>query len=92
MASKIIDSCGAAVFQVLDITDATSWNSIVKDTVSSYGKIDVLANNAGISGTNPDRLNIEFWDQQINVNAKGAFLGMRAVAPFMRKAGGGYLL
>ena len=92
IVSQIISDKGEAHFYALDVTSVKSWENVVKDTVSKYGQINILVNNAGVSGISPDRMNIDFWDQQINVNAKGGFLGMRAVVPFMQKNGGGSII
>ena len=82
----------AARFQMLDVTSEADWAALVSDTLTTEGKIDVLVNNAGVSGSHPDILNTKTWDEQMNVNAKGVFLGMRAVIPAMQKAGGGSIV
>ena len=59
----------------------------------SYGKVDILVNNAGIVSWNAgDDATVEEWDKVMDVNAKGVFLGTRAVVPEMRKAGGGSII
>ena len=92
IVSKIKSEGGEANFYKLDVTDENNWNNTVNDTISRYGKINILVNNAGISGANKDRISVEFWDRQINVNAKGVFLGMRAVVPFMKKEKGSSII
>ena len=92
IVSKINSEGGEASFYKLDVTDENNWHNIVNDTISRYRKINILVNNAGISGANKDRISVEFWDRQINVNAKGVFLGMRAVVPFMKKKAGGSII
>ena len=92
LVSEITGSGGRAVFCSLDVKDAASWEQGVRVTLATYKKIDVLVNNAGVSGSTPDRMNIEVWDQQMEVNAKGVFLGMRAVIPSMRASGGGSII
>jgi NAD(P)-dependent dehydrogenase (short-subunit alcohol dehydrogenase family) len=89
---EISDEGGEARFQVLDVTRDGDWETLVADTISAYGQLDILVNNAGVSGSHPDRLNIDTWDEQMNVNAKGVFLGMRAVIPTMQKAGRGSIV
>lgn len=83
---------GEARFHALDVTSEAEWASLVADTISAYGRVDILINNAGISGSHPDILNVETWDEQMNVNAKGMFLGMRAAIPAMQEAGGGSIV
>lgn len=83
---------GDAMFQVLDVTSEEDWDALVDAALSAFGRIDVLVNNAGVSGSHPDVLNTKTWDEQMNVNARGVFLGMRAVIPKMQEAGGGSIV
>ena len=83
---------GDARFHKLDVTSETNWNALVSETLSIFGRIDVLINNAGVSGSHPDVLNTDTWDEQMNVNARGVFLGLRAVIPKMQEAGGGSIV
>jgi len=92
IVSHITSNGAEAYFHNLDVTNEKNWDNLVKDTVTKYGQLNILVNNAGISGTSLDPMNIDFWDQQIEVNAKGVFLGMRAVVPFMQKGGGGSII
>ena len=92
LVGGICQSGGSARFQKLDVTSETDWENVVATTISEQGRIDILINNAGVSGSHPDKLNTDTWDQQMNINAKGVFLGMRAVIPVMQKAGGGSIV
>ncbi len=92
VAKAICDAGGEARFRKLDVTSEADWDAIVADTVSAYGKVDILINNAGVSGSHPDLLNTATWEQQMTVNAGSVFLGMRAVIPAMKKAGGGAIV
>ena len=83
---------GDARFHKLDVTDEVDWDALVVETLSTYGRIDILINNAGVSGSHPDILNTDTWDEQMNINARGVFLGMRAVIPKMQNAGGGSIV
>jgi NAD(P)-dependent dehydrogenase (short-subunit alcohol dehydrogenase family) len=83
---RIKDAQGAARFQALDVTSETQWEQAVAATLAAYGRIDVLINNAGISGSDPNLLSREVWDRVMTVNATGCFLGMRHVIPEMQKA------
>jgi len=75
------------------VTSEADWESAVKATVTAFGKLDLLVNNAGISGTfDPDTLSTSAWDTLMNVNAKGVFLGMKHAVPAMRDAGGGSIV
>jgi NAD(P)-dependent dehydrogenase (short-subunit alcohol dehydrogenase family) len=92
VAARINDSGGQARFLTLDVTNDTGWASVVGETISTFGQIDILVNNAGVSGSHPDLLNTQTWDEQMNVNARGVFLGMQAVIPQMQKAGAGSIV
>ena len=81
------------VFARHDVTSEADWESAIKLTTDTYGRLDVLINNAGTGG----RLTLmetseEDWDAQIDVHAKGVFLGMKYAVPEMRKAGGGSII
>src|SRR3989442_2995453 len=89
VAEKIAAAGGQAPFVKLDVTSETDWQQAVNTTVASFGKLDVLVNNAGISGTfDPDTMSTAAWDTLMNVNAKGGFLGMKHAIPAMHRAGG----
>jgi NAD(P)-dependent dehydrogenase (short-subunit alcohol dehydrogenase family) len=75
-----------------DITVDQDRHRVVDRTLERFGAIDILINNAGVSGSDPDRLSMATWDRQMSINAKGVFLGMRAVIPVMQKAKSGSIV
>jgi len=91
---KVADSLGGAGrFVALDVTSGAAWQQAIATAVDTFGKLDVLVNNAGISGTfDPDTLSTSAWDRLMDVNAKGVFLGMKHAIPQMEKAGGGAIV
>ena len=90
VAAEIAEAGGDAVYVHLDVTDEGEWDAAIQSAVSSFGKIDILINNAGIwrRGSVLETTS-EQWDDLLGVNAKGVFLGTKAAIPEMRKAGGG---
>ena len=91
--SRINESGGSCTFLDLDVTDEANWERVVAATVSEYGKLDVLVNNAGISGrTRVEETDSELWDRVMDINAKGVFLGSKVAIPAMRSAGGGSII
>lgn len=88
-----IKATGAeAIFVRLDVSDEPQWLDAVRAIVARYGRLDVLVNNAGISGSVPDRMSTEYFDKLMAVNARGTFLGMKTAIAVMQKTGGGSIV
>jgi len=85
VVARITQSGGTARVQPLDVTSEDDWQRAVAATLAAYGKVDVLINNAGIAGSDPDLLSRQVWDNVMSINATGCFLGMRHVIPEMQK-------
>jgi len=92
VVARINGSGGEASFILLDVTNEGQWKSAVETTLSRYGKLDILINNAGLSGAVPDRMDVAYFDKLMAVNARGNFLGMKYVIPHMRESGGGSIV
>ncbi len=92
VAASIVSMDGEALFMRLDVSDEEQWREAVRATVKRYGRLDLLVNNAGISGGVPDRMSTEYFDKLMAVNARGTFLGMKYAIPEMHKAGGGAIV
>ena len=75
-----------------DVADPAARAELFPEVERRGLTVDILINNAGVSGSHPDLLNTETWDQQMSINARGVFLGMRAVIPLMQKSGGGSIV
>ncbi len=86
---------GEATFVAADVAKAEDVKRVVDTAVNSYGRLDVLFNNAGINehaSGDPDKEPEEIWDRIIGVNLKGTFLGIKYAVPEMRKVGGGSII
>jgi NAD(P)-dependent dehydrogenase (short-subunit alcohol dehydrogenase family) len=87
---EIVSAGGKAIFIQADVTDPGSVESMVNQVIERCGKIDILFNNAGISGVGLlHEIDVETWDRIMSVNVKGVFLPSKYVLPFMmeRKSG-----
>lgn len=85
---------GDARFAAADVTRSADVKAYVEATVKAYGRIDCFFNNAGIEGklAPTAEYDEEMFDQVINVNVKGVFLGLRHVLPVMLQQGGGAIV
>jgi meso-butanediol dehydrogenase / (S,S)-butanediol dehydrogenase / diacetyl reductase len=78
---------------VCDVTQSSATIAAVADVERSFGRIDVLVNNAGaLSVTTVETISEQDWDRLIETNLKGPFLMARAVLPALRRAGGGSII
>jgi len=77
----------------LDVTNPDDWKAAVDTAVSTFGKLNVLINNAGILKLGPiETQPLDEYMAVIRVNQVGCFLGMQAVIPALRAAGGGSIV
>jgi NAD(P)-dependent dehydrogenase (short-subunit alcohol dehydrogenase family) len=85
VAYDIANKGGEAEAIGLDVRDAAGWKKLIEDVLARFGAIDILVNNAGIAvpGDTVAEVSEEVWDSIMDVNAKGVWLGMRAVLPTM---------
>lgn len=93
-AKAIVDKGGKAIALRHDVGNEESWQAVVKQAESTYGRINTLVNNAGIFVQTPslEILELADWNRQIEVNLTGVFLGCKHVIPVMRKSGGGSIV
>ncbi len=93
IAEEITRANGAALFQKLDVSSEAEWQAAIAATLAAFGKLDILVNDAGISGSAvEDLFDTEAWNRLMAVNATGTFLGMKFAIPEMKKAGGGSIV
>ena len=91
--SEINETGGECLFVKLDVTSEADWQQAVAAVVARFGKLDILVNNAGIYRTERvEETSEELWDQVMDINTKGVFLGTKHAIPEMRRAGGGSII
>lgn len=80
-------------FRRTDVADPAAMEALGAETVTAFGGVDILYNNAGIGcyGLTPD-LPVEEWRRVIAVNLDGVFFGCRAVIPHLKARGGGAIV
>jgi NADP-dependent 3-hydroxy acid dehydrogenase YdfG len=93
LADEIKASGGKALAVTTDVTKREAVQALVDAAVETYGRIDVLINNAGIMPLSPlERLRVEEWDQMIDVNLKGVLYGIAAALPYMKAQKSGHII
>ena len=94
LAERIRADGGKAQFWALDVTDEAAVERVFNEVVNTFGKLDVLVNNAGIAGASKPthELTAEEWDKVINVNVRGVFFCTKHAVPHMRRAGSGSII
>jgi NAD(P)-dependent dehydrogenase (short-subunit alcohol dehydrogenase family) len=94
-ASAIVRASGRAVAVEADVSKADDCARMVETAAQTFGKLNVLFNNAGIMhGSDDDAVNTseDVWTQTLDVNARGVFLGCKYGIPALRRAGGGSII
>lgn len=93
LAETLRGSRGRIQVVECDVGDAESARRAVDETISAFGRIDVLVNNAGTDVTCPiGELSYEQWDRVMHTNLYGPFLLSRAAAQSMKRNGGGHII
>src|SRR3989442_5355764 len=91
--AEIRTAGGNATYVHLDVTSEDHWRVAVALAEHTYGRLNVLVNNAGIViRKSIEETTEDDWDRILAVNLKGVFLGTKHAIPAMRRAGGGSII
>lgn len=93
LADDLTGSGGQAFALPTDVTDYDQVKRLVDAAVQTYGRVDVMINNAGLMPHSPlERLKIDDWNQMIDVNLKGVLYGIAAALPYMKEQKAGHII
>jgi NADP-dependent 3-hydroxy acid dehydrogenase YdfG len=93
LAEELTRSGGKALAVATDVTQCDQVKKLVDAGVQTYGRIDVMLNNAGLMSLSPlERLKVDEWDQMIDVNIKGVLYGIAAALPHMKRQKAGHFI
>jgi len=91
---RIVSGGGKATLVAMDVRRSSEHARLIEKTLSTYGRLDVACNNAGISGAMVPALEMTDtqWQDVIDINLTGVFLGVRAQVGAMLESGGGSIV
>jgi NAD(P)-dependent dehydrogenase (short-subunit alcohol dehydrogenase family) len=94
LVGRIEASGGTAVYLRHDVTDESSWQTVVGEIERRFGRLDILVANAGIGimTTSIVDMSLADWRRQTAVNLDGVFLSVKYCLPLMRRSGGGSIV
>lgn len=93
LQAKIESQGGKAAYKVTDVTQQEEMEELARFAIETYGKIDVLINNAGVMPLSfLSEKKVSEWEQMIDVNIKGVLYGIGAVLPHMRERKEGHII
>lgn len=93
LADELKGRGGKAIAITTDVTQRDQVKALVDAAVQTYGRIDVMLNNAGLMPHSPlERLKIDDWNRTIDVNVKGVLYGIAAALPHMKGQKSGHII
>ncbi|MFD0050201.1 SDR family oxidoreductase [Actinomycetes bacterium NPDC127524] len=93
VSSEIVEMGGTSISSCCDVSNEEDIERVINETISTFGTLDILVNNSGISWLAPvDELPLDKWKKVMEVNVNGTFLFSKAAAKVMKKQGNGKII
>lgn len=93
LARELTEAGGRAVAVNTDVTDRAQVENLVETAARTYGRVDVMINNAGLMPQAPlERFKVDEWDRMIDVNLRGVLYGIAAALPHMQRQKSGHFI
>lgn len=93
IVDEIKSKGGEATFVQIDVKNKADLVRLVNTALEKYGKLDVIINNAGVSQLSRiDELDVDGWEEMIDINLKGVLYGMAAAIPVFKQQQSGHII
>ena len=93
LAAEIRAKGGKAEVVVADVSRRADVEALVQKAVASFGRVDVMINNAGLMAIAPmSAAKVDEWERMIDINIKGVLYGIAAALPVFQKQGAGHFI
>lgn len=93
LAKEITNAGGEVAYHATDVSKRGDMRELVKAAVERFGKLDVLINSAGVSQLSRiDELDVDGWEEMIDINLKGVLYGMAAAIPIFLQQQSGHII
>lgn len=90
---EITDAGGEAVYIRADVTDPLSVSGMMAEAIARFGRLDVLFNNAGVSGVGAlHEVDEDEWDRVMRINTRGVFVPNKFALPYMMEQRSGTII